>query len=218
MTAANTLFHPELETVPHNAIRVLQERAWASQWDYVRHNSTFYAEKLSGVTNSAVDLAGLQDLPLTEKEEIRANHEMVHPFGNYIACPETKVVRLHRTSGTTGQALNLANSSRDVERIASIGGRAMFASGLRSSDRVVHCLNYCMWIGGVTDHMSLEAVGATVIPFGVGNSRQLLETITELGITAISCTPSYPALLEAVLRSEGRSPRDLKLRLGLFGG
>ncbi len=55
-------------------------------------------------------------------------------------------------------------------------------------------------------------------PIGVGNSKLLLETIESLGVTAISCTPSYPALLEKVLRAEHRDPRDLKLRLGLFGG
>jgi phenylacetate-CoA ligase len=56
------------------------------------------------------------------------------------------------------------------------------------------------------------------VPFGVGNTERLLETIADLRITAISCTPSYPALLEQVLRSADRRPRDLGLRLGLFGG
>ncbi len=39
------------------------------------------------------------------------------------------------------------------------------------TDRVVHCLNYQLWTGGVTDHLILEAAGATVVPFGVGNTR-----------------------------------------------
>jgi phenylacetate-CoA ligase len=94
----------------------------------------------------------------------------------------------------------------------------MFAAGARPGDRVIHCLNYCLWTGGVTDHLALEAAGACVAPFGVGNTDRLLETIADLRITAISCTPSYPALLEKVLRSANRRPRDLGLRLGLFGG
>jgi phenylacetate-CoA ligase len=102
--------------------------------------------------------------------------------------------------------------------IARIGGRAQFSAGLRPGDRVIHCLNYCMWTGGVTDHMTLEEAGACVVPFGVGNTRLLLDTIADLAITAISCTPSYPALLEGLLRAEGKDPRDLKLRIGLFGG
>ena len=212
------LFHPEFETASPETVRAFQDRTWARQWDYVRSTSAFYAEKLGDRRGRTVDLESLRDLPLTEKEEIRASQETSYPFGTYIACPEDKVTRLHRTSGTTGRALNLANSARDLQRIADIGGRAMFASGLRASDRVIHCLNYCMWTGGVTDHMTLEAVGATVIPFGVGNTAQLIETIADLGVTAISCTPSYPALLEQNLRQAGRDPRDLGLRLGLFGG
>jgi len=38
-----------------------------------------------------------------------------------------------------------------------------------------------------------------VVPFGVGNTRHLIEVIRDLKITAISCTPSYPAVLDKVL-------------------
>ncbi|WP_370200669.1 phenylacetate--CoA ligase family protein, partial [Roseibium sp.] len=75
------------------------------------------------------------------------------------------------------------------------------------------------WTGGLTDHMTLEATGATVLPFGVGGTRKLIEVILDLGINVISCTPSYPSLLKKVLREDfGKSPRDLGLRLALFGG
>jgi phenylacetate-CoA ligase len=70
----------------------------------------------------------------------------------------------------------------------------------------------------VTDHLTLEEAGACVVPFGVGNTERLLDIIADLRITAISCTPSYPALLEQALRGAGRDPRELGLRLGLFGG
>ena len=212
------MLHPGLETQSEHAVLAQQEAAWTKQWDYVRASSRFYAQKLGRIRQSSCSLDRLQDLELTDKEELRVSQEQSYPFGTYIACPEEQIVRLHRTSGTTGRALNLANTQRDVDRIAAIGARAMVACGLRRSDRVVHCLNYCLWTGGVTDHMTLEAAGATVVPYGVGNTAQLLDTIAELGITAISCTPSYPALLERALRERGQDPRSLRLRLGLFGG
>ncbi|WP_377805982.1 AMP-binding protein [Azospirillum sp. A29] len=213
------LLHPDFETLSDGEIRALQDRLWTAQWDYVSDRSAMYRRMLPASIGRPVTLDGLQDLPLTDKEDLRAGQEASYPFGDYVACAEESIVRLHRTSGTTGRALNLANSRQDCDRIATIGGRAMHASGLRSTDRVVHCLNYCMWTGGVTDHMTLEAAGATVVPFGVGNTKQLLQTIIDLKITAISCTPSYPALLEKLLRDEGGpAPRDLGLRLGLFGG
>jgi phenylacetate-CoA ligase len=75
-------------------------------------------------------------------------------------------------------------------------------------------------MGGYTDHETLEATGAAVVPFGVGETQLLIRTIRELGVTAISCTPSYPAVLERVVAEHfpGLQPRDLGLRLGLFGG
>jgi phenylacetate-CoA ligase len=76
-----------------------------------------------------------------------------------------------------------------------------------------------MWTGGYTDHQSLEAAGAAVIPFGVGNSENLVEMILLLRPTAIHCTPSYLSKLENITKIKfNLSPKDLKLRLGLFGG
>lgn len=214
----DAMLDPEFEALPAQDVRAFQERLWPEQWRYVTAASAFYRAKLDRRLPAEIDLDGLQQLPCTDKEELRHSQERSYPFGDYIACKEDQVVRLHRTSGTTGQPLQLANSRRDVATIARIGGRAMFAAGTRPGDRVVHCLNYCLWTGGVTDHLALEAAGACVVPFGVGSTERLLETIADLRITAISCTPSYPALLEKVLRSADRRPRDLGLRLGLFGG
>src|SRR5262249_5569669 len=119
-----------------------------------------------------------------------------------------------------GTAMNLALSAQDAQQSAVVGARAQAASGLGAGHRVVHCLNYRMWMGGLTDHMALEATGATVIPFGVGESALLVRVIRELGVTAISCTPSYPAVLERVLAEHfpALQPTDLNLQLGLFGG
>ena len=130
------------------------------------------------------------------------------------------IARVHRTSGTTGTAMNLALSKRDAEETALIGARAQSASGLGPGVRVVHCLNYRLWMGGFTDHSILEATGASVVPFGVGDTELLIRTVKELGITAISCTPSYPAVLERVIAEHfpKLEPRDLGLKLGLFGG
>ena len=213
------LLHPEIEQLSRRSLRQLQDEKWERQRTYVARHSLFYQRKLGLRLEQSLDLDGLQDLPLTDKEEIRHSQRNNYPYGDYIACRAEDVVRLHRTSGTTGRALILANTQNDLDIIARQRGRGMYASGLRPSDRVVHCLNYCLWTGGVTDHMILEATGATIIPFGVGNTKLLIDTIVELGVTAISCTPSYPALLEKVLRDEfDKSPRELGLRLALFGG
>jgi phenylacetate-CoA ligase len=215
----HVLFDPQYEAVSTSDLRAQQQAAWSRQWAYVRDNSQFYRGKFCNALRSDVSLDDLQHLPLTTKDELRISQQQHPALGNYLACDETQVVRLHQTSGTTGVALRLGATERDTKTIARVGARAFFAAGLRPTDRVIHCLNYCMWSGGLTDHLSLEAVGAMVVPFGVGNTERLLETIEHLQITAISCTPSYPAVLEKVWReSTGRDPRELGLKFGLFGG
>ena len=116
--------------------------------------------------------------------------------------------------------MNLAMSARDCDITEIVGGRAQSLAGLKAGTMVVHCLNYQMWMGGLTDHLTLERTGATVVPFGVGSTELLINTILETGISAISCTPSYPAVLEQVIAAKfpHLAPRDLGLKLGLFGG
>jgi phenylacetate-CoA ligase len=209
----DTIFLSAAELFPH------QQAAWEKQKNYVKQHSTFYKVLWDGITPPS-DLRDLPELPLSEKAQIRISQDQYPPFGNYLASEHKTVSRLHRTSGTSGQAMNLGLSRRDCETTELVGGRCQTAAGLGPGHIVVHCLNYQMWMGGLTDHMTLERTGATVVPFGVGGSELLIRTIREIGINAISCTPSYPAVLERVLQEyfPGLSPADLGLKLGLFGG
>ena len=203
---------------PADVARLAAER-WTVQRDYVATASPFLRRLWRG-RKPPDRLEDLPELPLVDKAMLRASQRASPPFGDYLAAPLASVLRLHRTSGTTGEAMNLALSRRDAAETAEVGARAQAASGLGPGHRVVHCLNYRLWMGGFTDHTTLEATGATVVPFGVGSSELLIDTIRELEITAISCTPSYPAVLESVIEDSfpGLSPRTLGLELGLFGG
>jgi phenylacetate-CoA ligase len=196
-----------------------RQRCWERQREYVLARSALHRRAWGGVV-PPLRLEALAELPLTDKEMLRASQGENPPFGDYLAAPEDAVARVHRTSGTSGTAMNLAMSARDAHETAMVGARAQSAAGLGPGWRVVHCLNYRLWMGGFSDHTTLEATGATVVPFGVGETQLLVRTIRELGVTAISCTPSYPAVLERVLAEHfpGMQPRDLGLRLGLFGG
>ncbi|WP_346899333.1 AMP-binding protein [uncultured Roseibium sp.] len=196
-----------------------RQHLWEAQRAYVLARSDLH-RRAWGDHHPPEKLEALPDLPLVDKEMLRESQRDHSPFGDYLAAEPDEISRVHRTSGTTGTAMNLVLSAQDAHETAVVGGRAQAASGLGPGHRVVHCLNYRMWMGGLTDHLTLEATGAAVVPFGVGDTRLLIRTIQELGITAISCTPSYPAVLERVIEEEfpGLKPRDLGLKLGLFGG
>ena len=209
----------DVDFLPLVQLAAMGRRRWAGQAHYVAANSAFYGRLWQGL-KPPPEIDDIARLPLTDKAMLRQSQAAAPPFGDYLAATSETVVRLHRTSGTTGQAMNIAQSRGDALQTAEIGARCQRACGLGPGHRVVHCLNYQMWMGGFTDHTTLEATGATVIPFGVGNSDLLVRTIRELEVTAISCTPSYPAVLERVIEEQfpGLEPRDLGLQLGLFGG
>ena len=208
-----------IEYLPITELAKLQQRRWQSQREYVRNHSEFFAN-FWGQTQIPERLEDLASLPLCNKAMLRESQRAHPPFGNYLAAPDAQVTRLHRTSGSTGHAMNVALTQFDADQTVTVGARCHRAVGVKPTDRVVHCLNYQMWMGGLTDHLCVEATGATVIPFGVGNPRLLIQTLLEIRVDAIHCTPSYPAVLEQTLENHfpGVTARDLNLKLGLFGG
>lgn len=155
---------------------------------------------------------------MTNKIDLLKLQESLPPFGidsKYIRY----IRRIHRTSGTTAKPLVVALNDVDIDAITTVGARCFRNAGVIDGMRVVHCLNYAGWIGGYTDHASLEKAGASVLPWGVGNTEQLIQMILTLNIEAISCTPSYLGVLKKVLKEKfGMNPEQLNLKLGLFGG
>lgn len=210
------------ETISPAALRELEDRLIQETARYAGERSPFYQAKFREAGLEPDQIRRVRDLTriaFTDKAELRRSQEEYPPFGAYTAVPISEIVRVHKTSGTTGRSLYVALTRRDVQVTNECGARAFWSAGLRPTHLVVHCLNYSLWMGGYTDHSSLEHTGAAVVPFGVGQSGLLVRTIRDLGVTAISCTPSYMAVLARVVRDElGIEPRDLGLRLGLFGG
>jgi hypothetical protein len=118
--------------------------------------------------------------PSPRKTSCGRINRSIPPFGSYLATPPERVIRVHKTSGTTGRALYLALTDRDRRMMNEGAARALWAAGLRPSDTVVHCLNYRPWAGGYSDHENLETTGATVVPYGVGQTASLIQTIRDL--------------------------------------
>ena len=217
-----TMWNRTMETLTPADQARLEGDLLTDQVEYVTANSEMYHNKFrqAGLDKVRVkDVEDLSALPFTHKADLRAGQERKPPFGDFLACRPEKINRVHRTSGATGRFVYTALTKADLELTHDVGARSFWAAGLRPGHRVVHCLNYQLWMGGFTDHANLETTGATVFPFGVGGSGQLVRVIKEAGINVISSTPSYPKHLEPVVRKElGIEPRELGLELGLFGG
>jgi phenylacetate-CoA ligase len=186
--------------------------ALQEQLAYLEASSAFYAERLRGVRDRVRSAADLPLLPFTTKEELREGQREDPPFGPHLCAPRERLVRMHVTSGTTGEPVAVGFTRADHEANSAVGGEAFRIAGVRPDDVVAHCLNYALYAGGIADHMALEASGATVVPVGTGQSRRLIELIPRLGITAIFGTLSFPAYLAARARELGVDPLSLGIR------
>ena len=186
--------------------------ALPEQLAYLEASSPFYADRLRGAREQVRSAADLPLLPFTTKEELRDGQRSEPPFGRHLCASRERLVRMHVTSGTTGEPVAVGFTRADHEANSAVGGDAFRIAGLRPDDVVAHCLNYALYAGGIADHMALEASGSTVVPVGTGQSRRLLELIPRLGITAIFGTLSYPAYLAARARELGVEPRSLGIR------
>ena len=186
--------------------------ALQEQLAYLEASSPFYAERLRGVRGDVRSADDLPRLPFTTKEDLRQGQRAEPPFGAHLCASRERLVRMHVTSGTTGEPVAVGFTRADHEANSAVGGEAFRIAGLRPDDVVAHCLNYALYAGGIADHMALESSGATVVPVGTGQSRRLLELIPQLGITAIFGTLSFPAYLAARARELGVEPRALGIR------
>ena len=187
-----------------------------AQLAYLEAASPFYRERLRGTR--VTDPADLPRLPFTTKEELRVGQRAEPPFGPHLCAPRERLVRIHVTSGTTGEPVAVGFTRRDHEANSAVGGAAFALAGVRSDHVIAHCLNYALYAGGIADHMALEASGATVVPVGTGQSRRLLELIGRLGINALFGTLSFPAHLAGRARESGIEPRALGLRRIITAG
>lgn len=211
-----------LETVAPGPLTDLTARLLREQLAYAGAHSAFYRAAWDGARVDPARVSGPDDLaalPFTEKHDLVAAQAGGGPFGTNQAAPADALVRMQATGGTTGRPLRMAMTRRDVETYNEVGARAAWAAGLRPGDILFECMNYSLYAGGISDHLTFETLGACVAPVGVGQSRRLLEILGDLGADALLySTPSYARHLAEVAREQGVEPRSLRLRRGLFSG
>jgi phenylacetate-CoA ligase len=205
-----------VERLPLREQQRLQEELLPAQLDRVRAGSAFYAERLGDA--QVRTLADLARLPFVTKAELLAAQAEDSPLGPLAGVPLAEVRRLHVTSGTTGTPLLIGFTAGDLERSTEAGARAFRAAGVGPEQTILHCVNYAFYAGGIADHMSLEATGATVVPVGLGQSDRLLDLLPSLRPDGIFAITSYANHLAERARAKGLEPAELGLRTIVTGG
>jgi phenylacetate-CoA ligase len=211
-----TYWSADVETMDREQLEGLQLQLLADtlrSCSRVPHYRDEFA-KVGAAPEDVRSLSDLEGLPFLDKSVLRS----LQPWGIQ-AVPLSDVVRFNATTGTTGLPCNIAFTRSDLQQIGELGARNLTAMGVRSDDVAWQCYGYGLWIGGSSLDRAYEQIGATAFPAGPGRTSLAVERLRDLGVTVISCTPTFALLLIERAREAGIDPRsDWTLRIGIFGG
>ena len=210
------IWNKNKECMSREEMRQLQGARLRKLVDNVYHNVPFYRAKMQAMNIMPDDIRTIDDikkLPFTTKQDLRDNY----PYG-LNAVPQSEIVRVHASSGTTGNPTVVGYTRRDLAIWSEAIARCLAAYGASREDTISVAYGYGLFTGGLGLHYGVEHLGATVVPTSSGNTDKHILLIKDLGITGVACTPSYALHMAEVMNKKGITPADLKLKIGIFGG
>ena len=215
MESQQRYFQPEIETMPHEKIRELQNEKLLKQVRNVWENVPYYKAKMQEKGLTPDDIKSLDDLyklPFLTKDDLRK----AYPYG-LMGRPLKDCVRIQSTSGTTGQRVVAFYTPHDIEIWEKMCARAIVAAGGTNEDVVQVSYGYGLFTGGPGLNGGSHMLGSLTIPTSSGNTDRQIMFIKDLHATILCCTPSYAAFIGERMKEMGMSPEDIPLKAGIFG-
>ncbi|MGI6034637.1 MAG: phenylacetate--CoA ligase family protein [Limnochordia bacterium] len=205
----------EIEKMDREQLGELQIHRLQATVNWVWNRVPGYRRRMEAEGIRPEDIHSLDDLallPMTTKDDLRDNY----PFGLFAVGPE-EIVRVHASSGTTGKPTVVGYTSEDIGNWAEVMARTLVCGGATKNDTIQIAYGYGLFTGGLGVHYGAERLGATVIPTSAGHTKRQIMLMQDLKTTVLACTPSYALYLAETMGELGIAPRDLSLRLGVFG-
>lgn len=211
----NRYYQKDIETMPVEEIKKLQEEKLIKQVKHVYENVEYYRNlcKEKGVTPDDIKcLDDIKKLPFLTKDNLRE----AYPYG-MLATDVKNCIRIQSTSGTTGKRVVAFYTKNDIDLWEDCVARAITAMGGTNEDVCQICYGYGLFTGGAGLHGGSHKVGCLTIPMSSGNTERQIQFMLDLNSTILCCTPSYAEYISESLRERNISPEDTKLRIGIFG-
>lgn len=171
------------ECMSRDEIHNLQSKRLVKTVERVYHNVEFYRKKMQAIGIEPGDIRDADDvrkLPFTTKNDLRDTY----PFGMF-AVPQSQIVRIHASSGTTGKATVVGYTRRDIDIWAECVARAFAQAGLNRDDIIQVAYGYGLFTGGLGAHYGAENLGATVVPMSTGNTKKLTTMMTGVPVRSM---------------------------------
>lgn len=127
------------------------------------------------------DVSDLPKLPVLRKSELSEWQKARPPFGGIAV---KNVAHIFQSPGPIYEPGGI---TRDWWRM----GRFLHAAGIGSGDIVQNCFGYHLTPAGMIFENGAQAVGATVLPAGTGQTELQVTAARDVGTTAYAGTPDY---------------------------
>ena len=182
------------------------------QIDALIKAASFYGKKLeeAGITRISTP-EDFKKLPFSEKKDLRD----AYPLG-LMTAPESEIVRIHSSSGTTGLPVIIPYTAKDVDDWAIMFKRCYELAGITNMDRIQITPGYGLWTAGIGFQNGAEKLGAMVIPMGPGNTDKQLQMMQDMKSTVLCSTSSYALLLAEEIEKRGIKDK-ICLKKGVIG-
>jgi phenylacetate-CoA ligase len=145
-----------------------------------------FAARLKAAGLTADSIGGVDDLaalPVLTKDDVLAQQLLDPPFGGLLAHG----AQVHRVFQSPGPIYEPQLSGVDPWR----WGQALSSMGFGAADTVLNCFGYHLSPAGAMFEEGCLAIGARVLPGGIGTQDLQARAIADLGITAYTGLPSY---------------------------
>jgi phenylacetate-CoA ligase len=216
------VFDRALETLPAEQVVAHQWRRFRAMAGELLASNPFVRAKWSAAgVRSVEDLAGWDDfrrLPYTHKVEFVEDQAAHPPFGSNLTYPLERYVRVHQTSGTSGQPIRWLETPESWDWWARCWGFVLRGAGVEPADRVFFPFSFGLFIGFWAGFEGARALGALAIPGGGQDSATRLAWMQALGATVLVCTPSYALHLIEVARGHGQDLSKGSVRITVHAG
>lgn len=204
-----------IENASRDEIMALQLKRLKETLYHVYENVEYHRNKFDSLGVHPDDLKTLDDLskfPTMDKTTLRDV-----AFGELFAVPRDEIVRLHASSGTTGKPVVVGYTQEDIDNWADLMARSIYAAGGRKGDILQNAYGYGLFTGGLGAHYGAERLGVSVLPISAGNTERQVQSLVDFQSNIFMSTPSYALVVAEELARLGYSPKDLPLRVGIFG-
>jgi len=157
------------------------------------------------------DTEDLLKFPILKKDDLIKYQQDDPPFGGFLAVPIKTIGRIYISPGP----INDPHSVPNVERIVQV----FYNFGFREGDIVLNTWSYHLVPAGCLLDDALRALGAVVIPSGVGNTERQIQIMHDLKVTGFCGTTGF--LMNILKKAEDMGyefGKDFSLEVAFVGG